>query len=221
FVLLGIIGAIIGDGDNKNDNANATKSSTPAATASPEPTAVKSDAPSEDATPTTAPTTTAPKPTASKTPAPDATTNGGDINRWVAKMSSHGVTWQKTGVKESMAGLPPTLTWFGEAKGATFSAPSFVAHAIADTHRKVLSLSCTTAGYPKGSSADQVAIFTDCITAADLDGIDNAKVRNWIQTKLPAMLAKDGMQIEYLELGTATLSMDTAGNTANIGIEEQ
>ncbi|WP_335936640.1 hypothetical protein [Streptomyces sp. PTD5-9] len=208
--LIGLIGVIADRGDTKN---------APAATASPEPTAVNTYTPKNDddkSTPTTAPTTTAPKPTASKPPTPDAPAPGGDVASWVSTMTGHGATWVKKGTKETIPGLPPTLNWFGETKGAT----SFTANAITDTNRRVLSLSCNAAGIPKGNSAGQVALFTDCITAADLD-IDNAKVRNWIKTKLPAMLAKNDMQIENLELGTASLSMDTAGNTAAITFEQE
>ncbi|MFF9123005.1 hypothetical protein ACF09J_06835 [Streptomyces sp. NPDC014889] len=193
LVIGGIVGAIVGDGDSKNDDKTSS---------------AKSSAPSRDVKADDLAGTT-------------TSTLGGDITSWVDKMTSHGVTWEKQGTKESIAGLPPTRDWFGEAKSATFSAPSFVAHGITDTHRGILSLSCDAAGIPKGSSSEQVAIFTDCVTAAGLDGIDNAKVGAWIQTKLPAMLGKAGMQVEHLELGKATISMDTAGATAAISIEQQ
>ncbi|MFB7737920.1 hypothetical protein ACFC08_26705 [Streptomyces sp. NPDC056112] len=203
FVVIGIIGAVVGDGDGKSDDTTSSaKSIAPTGTASPKPTAEEKDVKAGDLAGTT------------------TSTLGGNIAPWVDKMTSYGVIWEKQGAKESIAGLPPTRDWFGEAKGAT-SAPSFVAHAITDTHRGILSLSCNAVGIPKGSSADQVAVFTDCITSAGLDGIDNAKVRTWIQAKLPAMLGKDGMQVEDLDLGEATLSMDTAGDTAAISIEQQ
>ncbi|MEV5083329.1 hypothetical protein AB0K74_32470 [Streptomyces sp. NPDC056159] len=209
FVVIGIIGSVVGDGGGKSgDNISSAKGSAPTDTASPKSAAQKNDAPSKDVK-------------GSDLAETRTSTLGGDIAPWVAKMTSHGVTWEKQGAKESIAGLPPTRDWFREAKGATFSAPSFIAHAITDTHRGILSLSCNAAGLSKGSSSEQVAIFTDCVTAANLDGIDNAKVRTWIQTKLPAMLDKDGMQVENLELGKVALSMDTAGNTAAISIEQQ
>ncbi|MFB6958552.1 hypothetical protein ACFCYB_16330 [Streptomyces sp. NPDC056309] len=209
FVVFGVIGAIVGGGDSKNDaNTNSAKNSTPTGVASPKPTAAKNDAPSKDVK-------------ADDLAGTMTSTLGGNITSWVDKMTSHGVTWEKQGAKESIAGLPPTRDWFGEAKGATFSTPSFVAHAITDTDRGILSLSCNTAGFAKGSSSEQVAIFTDCVTAAGLDGVDNTKVRTWIQSKLPAMLDKDGMQVENLELGKVMLSMDTAGSTAAISIEQQ
>ncbi|MFD5470251.1 hypothetical protein [Streptomyces sp. NPDC127105] len=193
FVVLGIIGSIVGAGDSKSDDkTSSTKSSAPS-----------KDAKADDLAETT------------------TSVLSGNITSWVDKMTSRGVTWEKQGAKESIAGLPPTRDWFGEAKGATFSAPSFVAHAITDTHRGILSLSCDAAGIPEGNPSEQVAIFTDCVTAAGLDGIDDAKVRTWIQAKLPAMYGKDGMQAEHLEFGKATLSMDTAGDTAAISIESQ
>ncbi|MFI1290208.1 hypothetical protein ACH4VM_17220 [Streptomyces sp. NPDC020792] len=208
FVVIGIIGAVVGNGDGKSDDTTSSaKSSAPTGTTSPKPTAEENDAPSKDVKADDLAGTT-------------TSTLGGNIAPWVDKMTSYGVIWEKQGAKESIAGLPPTRDWFGEAKGAT-SAPSFVAHAITDTHRGILSLSCNAVGIPKGSSADQVAVFIDCITSAGLDGIDNAKVRTWIQAKLPAMLGKDGMQVEDLDLGKATLSMDTAGDTAAISIEQQ
>ncbi|WP_326697756.1 hypothetical protein OG909_10670 [Streptomyces sp. NBC_01754] len=213
FVLIGALGAIVGDGDDKDDDTtNSAKGTAPASTAPTTPGAEKTDAPSEE---TDDVETTAPTPAASKTSTPDAATLGGDISRWVSSMNHHGVTWENQAAKETISGMPPTLNWFGEAKGATFSAPSFTASAFTDTNRQIRSLSCNAAGIPEGGSP-QVAIFTDCITAAELDGIDNAKVRNWIQTKLPAMLGKDGLQVEHLQLAEATLSMDTAGNTAAI-----
>ncbi|MEV5012587.1 hypothetical protein [Streptomyces sp. NPDC055692] len=212
FVMIGIIGAVASGGDNKSDgNTSSAKSSTPTGAASPKPDAEK-NAPSKDVKASDLAETTAPTP---------AATLGGNIAPWVDKMTSHGVTWEKQGTKESIGGLPPTRDWFGEAKGATFSAPSFTAHAITDTHRRILSLSCNATGISKGRSSEQVAIFTDCVTAAGLDGIDNTKVRTWIQTELPAMLGKDGMQVEHIELGKAMLSMDTVGNTAAISIEQR
>ncbi|MFJ8350234.1 hypothetical protein ACIQ9J_28480 [Streptomyces sp. NPDC094153] len=193
FVVIGIIGSIVGDGDSKSDDkTSSAKSSTP-----------NKDVKADDLAETT------------------ASTLGGNITSWVDKMTSRGVTWEKQGSKESIAGLQPTLNWFGEAKGASFGAPSFVAGAITDTHRGILSLSCDAAGIPEGNPSEQVAVFTDCVTAARLDGIDDAKVRTWIQTKLPAMYGKDGMKVENLELGKATISMDTAGDTAAISIESQ
>ncbi|MFD5468881.1 hypothetical protein [Streptomyces sp. NPDC127105] len=173
---------------------------------------------------TTEPSAAAPKAPAADDKAPAADdktpTLGGNIAHWVDKMTSRGITWEKQGAKESIASLS-TLNWFGDHRGATFSAPSFTAGAITDTHRGIISLSCNAAGIPQGDISDQVALFTDCITSADLDGIDNAKIRTWIQTTLPAMYGKDGMQVEHLELGTATLSIDTAGNTAAISLEQQ
>ncbi|MFI9603648.1 hypothetical protein ACIHCX_28005 [Streptomyces sp. NPDC052043] len=205
FAVIGIIGSVVGDGDGKNgDHTSSAKGSAPTDTASPKSAAQKGDAPSKDVE-------------GSDRAETGTSTLGGDIGSWVAKMTSHGVAWEKQGAKESIAGLPPTRDWFGEAKGA----PSLVAHAITDTHRGILSLSCNAAGFPKGRSSEQVALFTDCVTAANLDGIDNAKVRTWIQTKLPAMLDKDGMQVENLAFGKVALSMDTAGNTAAISIEQQ
>ncbi|WP_445524365.1 hypothetical protein [Streptomyces cyslabdanicus] len=205
FVVIGIIGSVVGDGDSKNgDHTSSAKGSAPTDTASPKSAARKGDAPSKDVK-------------GSDLDETSTSALGGDIAPWVAKMTSHGVTWEKQGAKESIAGLPPTRDWFGEAKGT----PSFVAHAITDTDRGILSLSCNSVGFPKGSSSEQVAIFTDCVTAADLDGIDNARVRTWIQTKLPAMLDKGGMQVENLAFGKVALSMDTAGNTAAISIEQQ
>ncbi|MFF7902104.1 hypothetical protein ACFZCV_25395 [Streptomyces sp. NPDC007920] len=193
FVVIGIIGSIVGDGDSKSDDkTSSAKSSTPS-----------KDVKADDLAETT------------------ASTLGGNITSWVDKMTSRGVTWEKQGSKESIAGLQPTLNWFGEAKGASFGAPSFVAGAITDTHRGILSLSCDAAGIPEGNPSEQVAVFTDCVTAARFDGIDDAKVRTWIQTKLPAMYGKDGMKVENLELGKATISMDTAGDTAAISIESQ
>ncbi|RDG37947.1 hypothetical protein [Streptomyces corynorhini] len=165
---------------------------------------------------------TTPTPDASKSAAPDdeeepTVSLGGSISQWATAMAGHGVTWEKEGAKKTISGLPPMLTWVGEHKGATFSSPSFTAEATTDTRRGILSLSCNTAGIPKG---EQISLFSDCITAAGLDGVDTAKVTSWVKDKLPAMLNKDGIQVEDLDLDTASIRMDTAGNTAAISIEQ-
>ncbi|MFB7576829.1 hypothetical protein [Streptomyces sp. NPDC056165] len=117
--------------------------------------------------------------------------------------------------------VAPTLTaWFaGPWMTAGIGVLAMAGEAVSGW--RTGTLSCNAAGISKGRSSEQVAIFTDCVTAAGLDGIDNTKVRTWIQTELPAMLGKDGMQVEHIELGKAMLSMDTAGNIAAISIEQQ
>lgn len=153
---------------------------------------------------------------ASADPANDSsfgTFPGASLDSWTKAMAGHGIKWTKKDEPGTVPGVK-TRDWFGESAGA-LSAPTFTASAITTPAGKIMSISCNAAAIPKGGG-QELAVLTDCVTAAGAEGLDKNTAQKWISDNLPSMLAKGDLQVEETTLGPLHLTMDATGDTAAV-----
>lgn len=146
---------------------------------------------------------------------------GGDVDKWVATMTAnHKVVWLKSGDKEArLDGVEDRLRWAGEVRGARMSDPSFAAMSITNASRKLLEINCHAVRIPKTTSPTrQVAFLADCVTAAQVNGVNAAEVKTWVGKTLPAMLGQDDIPDAKMQAGPLALTLVGADDTVWIQV---
>ncbi|MBB1242981.1 hypothetical protein GL263_05295 [Streptomyces durbertensis] len=136
----------------------------------------------------------------------------GDVDAWVETMEAHGIEWDEEEERRpSHPVVGPVLSWTGQTAFEPGD-PLYGANAVADADRELLLTGCAVLGAAESGELPERtdSFFGDCVTAAEVEGVDAERAEEWIARELAVMARSGETRCEDLDMGPATLRLVVA-----------
>ncbi|WP_173019321.1 hypothetical protein, partial [Streptomyces alkaliterrae] len=142
----------------------------------------------------------------------------GDVDAWAERMGAYGIEWDEEGeAKPPHPVVGPVLSWVGMTAFEPGD-PLYGANAVANGERELILTGCAVLSAPEseGLPPRTRSFFDDCVTAAEVEGVDEERVEKWVAERLAVMARSEEPECEDVDLGPATLRLVVALHTASI-----